>query len=104
MFLLIAALECGIPIIPLRMEGVTWEGKAFPDAEAKYVPDEVNSYFSRWRYSLFESLFQVTVEGITFEVRPLLRKLFTIKAVEHSREYFDGFIQKLLSYMPKAYI
>ena len=77
-------MEAGVPLVPLRYEGATW-GKAksnFPDVDADYIQD------------------QVTVEGVTFDVRPVLRKLFSIKAIEHSREYFDGFMERLIRHLP----
>ena len=33
-------------------------------------------------------------------MRPLLQRLFATKAVEHSREYFDPFMDKLVSLLP----
>ena len=80
------AVANDIPIIPLRFEGSTWgpSKNNFPDIDADYIADEV------------------TVEGETFEVRPLLRELFKIKAVEHSREYFDGFISRFVGQLPRV--
>jgi hypothetical protein len=78
-------VEAGVLLVPLRYEGATW-GKAkskFPDVDADYIQD------------------QVTVEGVTFQVRPVLRKLFSIKTIEHSREYFSGFMDRLIQQLPK---
>ena len=77
------AVENGVPLVPLRMEGTTWEGKNFPDIDAAYIPDEV------------------TVDSVTFKAKPLLRELFKTKAIEHNREYFEDFFGKLISQLPK---
>ena len=80
-------MEAGVPLVPLRYDGATWglpgDKRNFPDVDADYIMDEV------------------TVEGVTFEVRPVLRKLFSIKAIEHSREYFDGFVDRLIRQLPE---
>jgi len=89
LFELKAAVEAmcagvGPALLPLRMEGATWNGHSFPDVDDStgYVPNEVE------------------VAGSRFQVRPLLRELFKTKAVEHSREYFDAFLSKLVKQLP----
>ena len=76
------AVDNGTSVVPLRMEGSTWGGKNFPDIGADYIPETM------------------TADGITFEVRPALRELFKIKAIEHSREYFGAFIDRLVVGLP----
>ena len=80
------AVEGNVPLVPLRYEGATWgpQRSNFPDLGADYIDDEV------------------TVDGETFAVRPVLQQLFKIKAVEHSREYFDGFFSKLSDHIKSS--
>ena len=85
MYELRTAVDFGTPLVPLRMEGATWgAGKAaFPDiTDATYIPEAVD------------------VDGASFSVRPVLRELFRLKAVEHTREYFDAFVEKLVAHPP----
>ena len=76
------AVDNKTSVVPLRMEGSTWGGKNFPDIGADYIPETM------------------TADGTTFEVRPALRELFKIKAIEHSREYFGAFIDRLVVGLP----
>ena len=79
------AVEAGVLLVPLRCEGATW-GKAksnFPDVDVDYIQG------------------QVTAKGATFQVRPVLRQLFSIKTIEHSREYFDGIMDRLIQQLPQ---
>jgi hypothetical protein len=71
-----------VPVVPVRLEGATWLGRNFPDLGAPYVPG------------------LVTVGAETFDAKAALGELFKRKAVEHSREYHDSFIKKLIEQLP----
>ena len=85
-------------LLPLRLEGSTWgeQRAAFPDPEAPYIPRRVAQQPDVPRDSSGSSS-----ESNYFDPQPSIRELLKIKAVEHSREYFDVFVQRLVSRLPK---
>ena len=78
------AVDAGLSLVPLILESSTWgeHKKNFPDIDADYIPKTV------------------TADARTFDPVPSLRKLFQIKAIQHSRDYFDAFVQKLVENLP----
>jgi hypothetical protein len=57
-----------------------WEASIFPDVNASYIPTTIND-----------------ADGRPIDVKPLLNHLFKTKAIEHNREYFDAFMDRLMS-------
>ena len=112
-----------VALLPLRLEGATWGERrsTFPDLDGPYVPRRVPLRDHKDDDHQGDAKDDAGTAGTAaaaaaaggggggggggddfFDPRPALRELFKVKCVEHSREYFDVFIERLVSRLPQS--